>query len=182
MSIAPVTPTKVIHPRFCPTENPVFCCNNCVTTLSARKSFKNYSTALSRGLKNTSSYRPDVEHDIDHTITLIPSAVSDHRSSPRRYFLCEKKSMQYKEVTMEFLSVLEEEKDLVLTFQIWVQCQEHGQEYQLLRFDHKTKEEVVKADVEGLGLKEAELSPRQMSKQKKDILFRKISYGSENRV
>jgi hypothetical protein len=90
--------------------------------------------------------------------------------------------MQYREVTMEFLSVLEEGKELVLAFQIWVQCQEHGQEYQLLRFDHKTKEEVVKADVEGLGLKEAELSPSQMSKEKKDIFFRKISYGSEKRV
>ena len=34
---------------------------------------------------------------------------------------------------------------------------------------------------EGSGLKEAELSPRQVSKEKKNILLRKISYGFEKK-
>ena len=80
----------------------------------------------------------------------------------------------------ETLNALEEGKELVLAFQNWVKCPEHEKEYQLLRFDHKDGT-VMEPENEGSGLKEVGLSPRQVSKEKKNILLRKISYGFEKK-
>lgn len=110
--------------------------------------------------------------------------------------------MTYREVTSDQLDVLifsNGSDVLVSSYQVWLECATHEKGYQVLRFDRKggNAEEFRSVDlteapkvlqkvknlrdqeqiIEGFGLKRIELSPRKVSKEKKRILLRKITFG-----
>jgi hypothetical protein len=117
-------------------------------------------------------------HDVHHVIELILSSKKENTDikTSSRYFACLNPAKEYREVDAEFFAFFKERKKTNFSVRSSFTCQEHNNNYQLLRYEHK--EDVN----EGCGLKTPELSPQKVSREKRKIMLRKLSYGRKDEI
>jgi hypothetical protein len=115
-------------------------------------------------------------HDVHHVIELDLSSNGNAVKPTSRYFVCLNPAREYREVDAEFFSFFKERKKTNFSLRSSFTCQEHNNDYQLLRYEHK--EDVN----EGHGLKTRELSPQKVSREKRNIMLRKLSYGRKDEI
>jgi hypothetical protein len=114
-------------------------------------------------------------HDVHHVIELSLSSNGNVGKTASRHFVCLHPAREYREVDGEFFSFFKERKKSNFSIRSSFTCQEHN-DYQLLRYEHK--EDVN----EGHGLKTPELSPQKVSREKRNIMLRKLSYGRKDEI
>jgi hypothetical protein len=87
-----------------------------------------------------------------------------------------KPTKEYREVGEALFDYLQQKEHAKSVMRSWLTCAKHQHGYSLSKLEYT---ELVK---EGLGLKDAELSPQQFSREKRKIMVRKISYGRRDMI
>jgi len=144
--------------------------------MTDKEHFTDFALAASKGITTVESWAKDVIHSIGHLIELVPALDISNPKLSARYFACLLPAHEYREVDQHFFEYCKENAQATFAMRSWFNCAEHHQSYQLSRFDYS---ELVK---EGVGLKDAELSPQQFSREKRKIMVRKISYGRNDQI
>jgi hypothetical protein len=115
-------------------------------------------------------------HGVHHVIELISLGEGPDVKVSSCYFVFLDPAREYREVDSEAFAIFKERKKAHISVQQEVTCEEHNNNYQLLRYEHT--EEVN----EGCGLKDPELSPQKLSREKRKIMLRKLSYGRKDEI
>jgi hypothetical protein len=116
-------------------------------------------------------------NDVHHVIELnLSSNENADVKTSSRYFVCLNSTKEYREVDAESFAFFKERKKTNFSLRSSFTCHEHNNGYQLLRYEHK--EDVN----EGCGLKTPELSPQKVSREKRKIMLRKLSYGRKDEI
>ena len=137
--------------------------------MAKEETFAEFTNAAAGGISKLHSWAQIVTHSVDHLIELVPSLEIPSPRLSTRYFLSSRDSNEYREVSQDCFEYFLESKQAKCIKRSWFNCEEHQHGYQLSRFEG--------TEIEGVGLKSAELSPQQFSKEKRKIMVRKISYG-----
>lgn len=177
-SITPTTPTaprKWVQ-KASPTATVIFCCQDCNGFMTDKEPFADFALAASKGITAVESWAKVVIHSVGHLIELIPALEISNPKLSARYFACMLPAHEYREVDQNFFEYCKENTQATFVMRSWFNCAEHHHGCQLSRFDCS---ELVK---EAVGLKEAELSPQQFSREKRKIMVRKISYGRNDQI
>lgn len=107
---------------------------------------------------------------VDHLIELVPSL----EYLQTRYYVCLSTTSEYREVSRDTFKHIREIKKANSLTDSWYHCKQHGHTYKLSKFDS--------AEIEGFGMKKAELSAQQFSREKRKIMVRKISQGRKEDI
>ncbi len=174
-SIIPTTPKKW-ELKVNTAIPPIFCCEGCNGFMIDKEPFAEFMQAASKGISTLESGAQIVIHSVEHLIELVPSLEISNLKLSTRYFVCLMPTNEYREVNQDCFDYFQANKQATTVLRSWFTCAEHQHGYQLSKFEST---EVVK---EGLGIKNAELSPQQFSREKRKIMVRKISYGRDDMI
>jgi len=170
----PPAPKKIRHRASIPT-NAIFCCNNVDKIMVDNDVFAEFKQVAAKGISTAENWALIVAHSIDHLIEIAPSL--EPQVKPRlesRYFVCMSSTNKYREVSRDCFEYFKESKRVDLVISSWYNCEEHRYGYNLSKFE--------RTEIEGVGLKKAELSPQQFSREKRQIMVRKFSQGRQEEI
>ena len=170
----PPAPKKIRHRASIPT-NAIFCSNNINKIMVDNDVFAEFKQVAAKGISMAENWALIVAHSIDHLIEIVPSL--ELQVKPRletRYFVCMSSTNKYREVSRDCFEYFKESKRFDLVISSWYNCEEHRHGYNLSKFEP--------TEIEGVGLKKAELSPQQFSREKRQIMVRKFSQGRQEEI
>jgi hypothetical protein len=154
---------------------PVVCCPYCSIYLGDKKPFVLFSACVESGVATSPSTSIDTSF-VNHVMELVSDPQIEDMSeaqTPSQFFACMNPTLEYREVPSSFFDLYQEQKEAEFKVRCWFTCPEHKKAYQLLRYDHSVEVKV------GYGLKKRELTPREVAREKRMFLIKKISYGME---
>lgn len=151
---------------------PIFCCD--INMLSSpdieSDPLHDFKTVANKGIPEAEYFWYRVPDMIDHVLEVEPLRPSrPFHCIPTRYFICTKYG-QYKEICEGYYNDLIKYINLVLVIYTAVSCSLHyGNQYRFSKYE--------RVELAGNGLRDPELSPKQLSRQKRDVMVRKLSQG-----
>lgn len=169
----PPAPKKIRHRARIPT-NAIFCCNNVDQIMVDNDVFAEFKQGAAKGISMAENWALIVAHSIDHLIEVVPSLQLHLPRLEARYFVCMSSTNKYREVSRDGFEYFKESKRVDLVISSWYNCEEHRHGYNLSKFE--------RTEIEGVGLKKAELSPQQFSREKRQIMVRKFSQGRQGEI
>jgi hypothetical protein len=134
--------------------------------------FKEFKHALTKGIAAIDYEVPFDAHPVDHLIQLTSQF---ERKNTTRCFVWLRVSSEYRDVTLDHCNKLFGRiklDDPYIPFKF--RCELHNHTYQVTRYEF--------TEIEGIGMKEAELSPQQVAREKRKTMVRKFSQGRSEEI
>lgn len=111
---------------------------------------------------------------VDHLIEVAPAPELRDPRFKTRYFVGVKILNEYREIACDGFEFFKESTRAELTKRDLNHCEYHRYGYYLSKFE--------RTEMEGVGLKDAELSPQQFSREKRQVMVRKFSQGRKEEI
>lgn len=153
-----------------------FCCSDCHVSRTDDSAFKDFCNAASKTMSAVDDWSVII-HSVQHVIELVSSFSTHNQHQSSRYFVCLDLFSEYREVGLDFVEYLGENRNPTLNGSAWFTCDQHQRGFSLSRYEYE--EETFR---EGFGLRDEELSPQQVSREKRMIMVRKLSYGRQEEI
>jgi hypothetical protein len=168
----PPAPRKSYYREITPRSSVIFCCDEVTDFIARDQVFKRFKHALAKGIATIDYEVPFDAHPVGHLIQLTPQF---ERENAIRCFIWLKVSSEYREVAFEHCKKFFGRTELAEPYLCSkFRCELHNHTYQITKYEF--------TEIEGIGMKEAELSPQQVGREKRKTMIRKFSQGRSEEI
>ncbi len=136
-----------------------------------KEELEDFKLAIAKGIPHIDYDIHFTAHTVDHLIRLVSQLEPDKSSG---YFVFLMDSSEYRKVNREQFRLFGQSTKATHLMDSTFSCDVHNHSYKLTIFD--------RSEMEGFGMKQKELSPQQVSREKRQIMYRKLSQGRQEDI